>query len=228
MRRTYISPEFKNNKVYGTYNMFEESNFFCGKMLEIEDFVYIENQDLIYYQKSTGEQLDIIIESSLQSYVYSSPTSKKDNHKLKLDETQPAYQKNNNTRWILEVNLKEIFYNYIYSILKKYRTFEGLRNEMTTENDVNVAIKKYITNNILPRYKFNKIDLLVESQSLRDQDILRYKNNWKPSLTSSNLLSKIQTETAFDDSIIKVTFNQERSSEDYCINYFFNLLYEKI
>jgi hypothetical protein len=50
MRRSYISPEFDHNDVYGTFNMIEESNFFGSKMLEIEDSIYIDVQNLIYYQ----------------------------------------------------------------------------------------------------------------------------------------------------------------------------------
>jgi hypothetical protein len=228
MRRTYISPEFNNNKIYGTYNMVEESNFFCGKMLEIEDYISIENQDIIYYQKNTGEQLNVVIESSLQPYFYSSSNVKKENHTLVIDETQNSFQKDNNTRWILEVNLRDIFYDYIFSTLKKYRTFEGLRSEMTSENDVNVSIRKYIDNNVLSRYRFKKIDLLVEYQDIREQNILRYRNNWKNSLTTNNIVSKTQTETSFDESTIKVIFSQDRSSKEFTMNYFFNLLYEKI
>ena len=51
MRRNYISPEFINSSIYGTYNMVEESNFFSAKMLYIEDSIYISNQNIIYYHK---------------------------------------------------------------------------------------------------------------------------------------------------------------------------------
>lgn len=228
MRRTYITPEFKNNNIYGSYNMYEESNFFSAKMLEVEDFISIDNQELIYYQKQTGEQLDYAIESSLQPYVFSSSTNKLQNHTLVLDESQNSFQKNGNTRWILKVNLKEIFYSYLFATLKKYRTFEGLKSNMVSEGDINVSIRKYIDYNVLNRYKFSSIELFVEYKDLRDQDILRYKNYWKSDLKQENILSKIQTETAFDDSEIKVIFSQEKSSQEYCFNYFFNLLYEKI
>jgi hypothetical protein len=228
MRRTYISPEYSNNKIYGTFNMFEESNFFGAKMLEIEDIINIANEDVIYYQKITGEQLDFVVESSQTSYVYSSAVSKKNNHKLIFDESQPVNQKNNNTRWILEINLKTIFYDYIFSTLKKYRTFEGIRNEMTAETDINVAIRKYMENNVLNRYRFQQVQLLIEYQDLRDQNVLRYKNIWKPSLTEANVFYKTQTETASDESSIRLIFNQEKNSEEYCFNYFFNLIYEKI
>lgn len=228
MRRTYISPEFINNKVYGTYNMYEESNFFSSKMLEIEDTINIANEDIIYYQKITGEQLDVVIESSQNPFLFSSANSKLDNHTLILDPSQNDFQRNNNTRWILEVDLNTIFYDYIFSTIKKYRTFEGVKKEMTIESDVSAAIRKYMENNVLNRYKFQSINLLIEYKDLRDQNILRYKNVWKPTLTEANTFTKKQTETASDDSKIKVIFNQEKSSQEYCFNYFFNLLYQKI
>jgi hypothetical protein len=228
MRRTYISPEFINNKVYGTYNMYEESNFFSAKMLEIEDNINISNEDIIYYQKLSGEQLDIIVESSQTSFLFSASNEKLDNHTIILDPTQPAYQKNNNTRWILEVDLSTIFHNYIFATLKKYRTFEGIKKEMTLEGDVNSAIRKYIEYNVINRYKFQSINLFIEYKDLRDQNILRYKNVWKPTLTEANIFTKKQTETASDDSKVKVFFNQEKSSQEYCFNYFFNILYQKV
>jgi len=61
MRRDYISPEYKSVRVYGTFNMLEESNFFGSKMLEIEDSIIISNQEIIYYQNENGEQIDYSI-----------------------------------------------------------------------------------------------------------------------------------------------------------------------
>ena len=92
MRRNYISPEFLNNKIYGTYNMIEESNFFGSKMMDIEDMITIDTQDIIYYQKSNGEQIDFAIESSIQANSYSSSVSKQNNHTLVIDSSQPKYQ----------------------------------------------------------------------------------------------------------------------------------------
>jgi hypothetical protein len=57
MRRNYISPEFVNSKIYGSFNSYEESNFFGSKMLEIEDLVDIIDQNIIYYQNSKNEQI---------------------------------------------------------------------------------------------------------------------------------------------------------------------------
>jgi len=228
MRRTYISPEYINNKVYGTYNMVEESNFFSAKMLEIEDFIDISNQDLIYYQKLTNEQLDLSVESSLTSIVYSSTTNKLNNHTLTLDKSQATYQLNKNTRWILEINLNQIFSDFIFASLKKYRTFEGLKNNMTLEKDVNISIRKYIDKNIRNRYKLSKFDLFIKYKDLRNQDILKWKNSWNSQLTTESKQNKIQTETASDESKIKITFEQDKPSETYNYDYFFNISFEKI
>ena len=83
MRRSYISPEYQNRAVYGTLNMVEESTFFGAKMLEVEDSISIDNQDIIYYQRSNGEQLDISTETSLDSYIYSPGSSTGDKFKQK-------------------------------------------------------------------------------------------------------------------------------------------------
>lgn len=229
MRRSYISPEYQTKAVYGTLNMLEESTFFGAKMLEIEDSISIDTLDIIYYQNQNGEQLDFSIESSLASIVYSSSLDKQNNHTLVLDPAQPKYQLDNNTRWILTIDLETIITNYLFSTLKKYRTFEGIKSDMNIYSNVDTAIKSYINYNILSRYKFKGIQLYVNYIDLRNQNVLRYKNEWsKNIINNSNLLTKLQTETEFDQSSIKVTFNQEKPSSTYRFDYFFNILFEKI
>ena len=229
MRRSYISPEYQHKRVYGTFNMVEESNFFSSKMLEIEDSISIDVQDIIYYQNLKGEQLDYAIESSLQSYIYSSVTDKKENHTLILDEKQQIYQKDKNTKWILTIDLEKILKNYLFSIMKKHRSFEGIRTDMTLNDDVNISLKSYIVNNVYNRYKLKNIDLYVSYNSLRNQNVLRYKNRWEyKSISNNNKMTKLQTETSIDGSIIKLNFTQDRSSQDYNFDYFFNLTFDKL
>jgi hypothetical protein len=229
MRRSYISPEYQHKRVYGTFNMVEESNFFSSKMLEIEDSISIDVQDIIYYQNLKGEQLDYAIESSLQSYIYSSITDKKENHTLILDEKQQIYQKDKNTKWILTIDLEKILKNYLFSIMKKHRSFEGIRTDMTLNDDVNISLKSYIVNNVYNRYKLKNIDLYISYNSLRNQNVLRYKNRWEyKSISNNNKMTKLQTETSIDGSIIKLNFVQDRSSQDYNFDYFFNLTFDKL
>ena len=224
MRRDYISPEYKSVRVYGTFNMVEESNFFGSKMLEIEDSIIISNQEIIYYQNANGEQIDFSIESSLQSYNYSSITDKEQNHTLVIDDSQPLYQKTENTRWILTIDLGKIIKNYLFANLKKYRTFEGIKKDMTIYDDVNVAIRNYIDFNVYDRYKVETIDLYVSYKSLRNQNILRLKNTWNKNITDvENKLTKVQSEYSTNNSIVKLTFNQEQPSKDFSYDYFFNV-----
>jgi len=229
MRRNYISPEFEYKEVFGTFNMVEESNFFGAKMLEIEDSVLINNQNIIYYQMPNGEQLDLSVENTLQSYVYSASIDKEKNQILTIDPSQTEYTKENLTNWYLDINLREILANYIFSELKRYRTFEGIRTNMNTYNDVNTAIKSYINYNVIDRYKLSRIDLYLSYKDLRSQSLLRYKNSWNPNIVSpSNKLTKFQSEMSLDGSYTRLIFNQQNPSTAYSYEYFFNLYFEKL
>jgi hypothetical protein len=209
--------------------MVEESNFFGSKMLEIEDSINVTNQNIIYYQKSNGEQLDFSVESSLPSYIYSASSDKYQNHTLVIDGSQLDTQKQSNTRWIIQIDLKTILSDYLFTSLKRYRTFEGLKTSMTKTNDINSSINEYINQNVLNRYKYDKINLYIQYKDLRQQSVLRYQNVWNENIVNdSNKFSKIQTELSFDDSQLKVTFVQDKSSDQYSFEYYFNILFVKI
>lgn len=229
MRRTYISPEYSHMKVYGTFNMREESNFFSGKMLDIEDSISISTTDITYYQNKKGEQLDFSIESSSTPVFYSPVQDKKNNHKLVLDETQTEFQKTTNTKWVLTIDLKSTLINFLFATMKKYRSFESIRNDMTQENDVNVALKKYIEFNVYDRYKLESFDFFLNYKELRNQTLYRYKNNWSHDVANSKYkFTKIQTETAIDGSEIRLYFTQEKPSAMWVYDYFFNLNFVKV
>ena len=229
MRRTYISSEYSNTKTNGTFNMLEESNYFGSKMLEIEDSIYIENQNIIYYQQISGEQINLSSETSIDSPVYSASSDKNVNHSLNIDQTQTDYQKENSTKWIMDIKLNDVLSNFLFANLKRYRTFEGMKTSLTRTNDVNTTIREYIDKNVSNRYKFNKIDFYIKYKDLRSQNVLRFKNTWNSTIgIDSNKFQKIQTETAFDGSNIKLLFNQEQPSTQYSFEYYFNILFEKI
>ena len=229
MRRTYISSEYSNTKTYGTFNMVEESNYFGSKMLEIEDSIYIENQNIIYYQRPSGEQINLSAETSIDSPVYSASSDKEKNHSLKIDESQTNYQKENSTKWIMDIKINDVLSNFLFANLKRYRTFEGMKTSLTRTNDVNTTIREYINKNVSNRYKLSKIDLYIKYKDLRSQNVLRFKNTWNSTIgIDSNKFQKIQTETAFDGSNIKLLFNQEQPSTQYSFEYYFNILFEKI
>lgn len=225
-----MSPEFEHKEVYGTYNMVEESNFFGAKMLEIEDSIYVANQNIIYYQMPNGEQLDLSVENSLQSYVYSASLDKQANQILAIDPAQTQYTKENLTTWTLDLNLKGMLANYIFAELKRWRTFEGIRTNMNAYNDVNTALKNYINFNVIDRYKLSRIDLYLSYKDLRSQSLLRYKNSWNPeiAMNPANKTTKFQSDMSVDGGYTKITFNQQQPSSAYSYEYFFNLYFEKL
>ena len=228
MRRNYISPEFESSEAYGTYNMVEESNFFGAKMLEIEDGIYVYDQNIIYNQKIGGEQLDFSVESSLPSVIYSAASDKNQNHRLYLNESQTEYQKENGTIWNLDINIGAILSSYIFAELKRWRTFEGLRKEMTSYNDVNIAIRKYIEFSVINRYKTSRIDLFIRYKDIRGQSLLKYSNKWNPdSVTEQNRMTKFQSEDSIDGMYSKLMFPQQNPGSTYVFDYFFNILFEK-
>lgn len=231
MRRSYISPEFEYNRVFGTLNMKEESSFFGSKMLEIEDSLELHNQGIVYFQNLLKEQLDLDVEKTSNPIIYLVSDDKKANHTLVLDDSQNDFQKNGLTKYIITIDLKAILENYLFAILKQYRTFEGVRNSMCSTKDVNFSIRNYITKNVVDRYKFDKIELYIRYQGLREQNLRRYNNVWVSDESISvkeYLNSKIQTDTEFDFSSIRVLFNQEKSSQEYNFEYYFKLFWVKL
>lgn len=243
MRRTYISPEFDYARVYGTLNMKEESSVFGSKMLEIEDSILINNQSLVYFQAQNKEQLDLTIESSLPPISYSAGEDKLANHTLVIDPSQGVTQKDTTTRYILTIDLKTILTNYVFGTLKRYRTFEGVKNGMTIFNDVDFAMKDYIVKNVLDRYKLSRVDLYLKYVDITNQSVLRYDNVWAGSTSaktnrsaslpadvakSEYQLKSFQSQTEYDYSSTIITFTQQQKSSQYCFDYFFNLFYEKI
>jgi hypothetical protein len=231
MRRSYISPEFEYNRVFGTLNMKEESSFFGSKMLEIEDSLELHNQGIVYFQNLLNEQLDLDVEKTSNPIIYLVSDDKKANHTLVLDDSQNDFQKNGLTKYIITIDLKAILENYLFAILKQYRTFEGVRNSMCSTKDVNFSIRNYIAKNVVDRYKFDRIELYARYQDLRDQNLRRYSNVWVSDESISvkeYLNSKIQTDTEFDFSSIRVLFNQEKSSQEYNFEYYFKLFWVKL
>ena len=232
MRRTYISPEFDYKKVFGTFNMKEESSFFGSKMLEIEDSLQLQDQSIVYYQNPKGDQIDLDIEKLSPPIVYSVSEDLKANHALVLDDSQSDFLRNTTTRYILTINLETILENFLFATLKQYRTFDGVKSSMCYSGDINFSLKQYVIKNVVDRYKFDRVELYLNYVDLRDQNIRRYNNTWaiNPSAISieSNKLKNVQTETEYDFSSIRLTFNQQKSSQLFSFEYYFKLFWEKL
>jgi hypothetical protein len=229
MRRTYISPEFDYKPIFGTMNMLEQSSFFGSKMLEIEDKIDIKNENIIFYQLNTKEQLDFDAERNLPQIIYDAVNDKGINHVLFIDESQTQTDMNNNTKWIADIEIQKILRNYLFATMKKYRTFEGVRNNMTISNNVDSALYEYIDRNVLSRYKFTKVEMFIKYIDILTVGGLRYKNIYDAGIEgSTSLFTKIQTETDANDLDIRIKFYQEKPSSQYSFKYYYNIYFEKL
>jgi hypothetical protein len=226
MRRTYISPEFNETPVNGTFNAQEQSNFFSSALIKIQNELSIDNIDIVWYESITGEQLQLLVEATGDPIFYSPSDDKLKNHKLYKDQNQSNSQKNSNTKWIIEVSAIEILKNYLFSTLKKSRTIEGLRNSATIYNDVDLFLKEYIEKNILDKYAFSQTVLYFrEKEIIRDQT-LKSENNWNTSIREqSNILKNV--ETVIDREKLFIIFNQ-RDINKYSFDYYYDLKFKRI
>ena len=226
MRTTNISPEFLYNNVNGTLSMKEKKSFLGSKLIKFDDNIKIKSENIIYYQNLSNEQLNFDIEKILSPNIYDTIFDKLSNSSIMMDNSQSNEQQNNNTRWILSINLKSLLVNYLFSVLKKYRTFELVKNNMVISNDVNAAIREYITNNLLSRYQFDYIELFISYNDLLNCG-LKYNNTWDQKIEmKSNLVNSY--EKNINSSNIDIIFSQTKSSSLFSFNYYYNLYFVKI
>ncbi len=226
MRTHNISPEFTYNSVNGTLSMLEKKSFYGSKVIKIENNLNIDGTNIIYYQTSTNEQLNINIESILDPIIYDVVKDKLSNSILLIDDSQTMEQKNNTTKWILKINTTTLLSNYLFATLKKYRTFEGVQNNTVISNDVNSAIREYIKNNLLSRYQLDKVDLFISYNDLSKSG-LRFQNTWDQKTELSTNLIKTFSKN-IDSELLEIIFSQTKPGNSYSFNYYYNIYYTKI
>ncbi len=227
MRTTHISPEFIYQEANGTLSMLEKKSFLGSKLIKFADSISILNQNIIYYENTDNEQLNINSEILLPPIIYNT-INDKGNYTPTLNNTQPTSQLNNNTSWILFIDLKSLVINYLFATLKSYRTFEGIQNNMTKSNSINSAIDDYIIQNLLSRYQFDHIDLFINYNNLNNNG-LRFQNNFDSTIENNINLTKAYTsKTDLVNLNITLTFNQTQPSTLYSFNYYYNVYFIKI
>ena len=222
MRRTYISPEYTNFNIVGTFSDEQLNNFFSSNILNLEDIVDINDNDIVWYQTNSNEQYDISIESSYSPYIYSLSDDKNNNSKLIKENKLNS----KNIIWKININSKEILSNYLFAVLKKERTFEGVKNSMTISNNVDNYIRSYIKKNIINKYKYVNIEFFIEYKSIGVSNNNIHKNNWDNRINRGFLFNDYKT-ILKNNIDIELLFNQKDANK-YSFNYFYNIKFKKI
>jgi len=228
MRKKGIAPEYNYIPIPGSFNMMEKRSFMGSKMMDIEDSIHLDNRDIVYYQQSSGEQINLNQELTTDPSIYSTTVDKNVNHKIDFDPSQSDLDKNNKTKWIIEVNLRKCLRNYIYAQIKNNRTFEGILNTNTIYKSVNESIYKYIDNNIINRYELNDIEFFLNYIDLTNNNIKRFKTNYNPNIENKdNRFKSIRTVFSNDRSFVRILFTQQQDSKNSTFDYYFNIIFNK-
>jgi hypothetical protein len=219
MKKTYLSSDNGVKVINGVNNIKENSNYFSSTLINIPDYISIDNEDFIWYEDFNGEQIYIDQESN--PIYYSSSNDKLNNHILYLNENQSQDQLNRNTIWNIEINSKQLLFNYIYSKLKQNRTFDKLEQDKL-EINYNSFIDKFINNNLLNKFTFDRLDLYLNNIDIKNG--IKHNNIWNNNV--KNVYNNY-TILSNDGNILKIQFNQEDSSS-YFFEYYYNIKFRRI
>lgn len=222
MRKKYIVPEYKYVPSNGTFQMVEQSNFFCSKMLYMDNDIIINSNDLIYFQNNKGEQINENTEYGLSPITYNVFNNKNENHTFKKD----LYNNSLSTTWILNLNIRNIFINHIFALFKYNRTFEGFINTMSSHNSVDISIREYINSNVFDKYQLKDFKLYVLYNNIQEQSGLVNENIFSKDAINGILVENIETKIV--DNNLNVIFNQINNVDMYNFKYYFDLTFTKI
>lgn len=253
MKEDLILKRFKKELVNGTFNLLEEETFFGSKIMELEDEIIIDDKSVQYFQyffnapvgDTTGQTL-----AKNNGYQYSQLNKlvetfnlldvvdlKYDNHTISKA-TQTSRDEKYNTKWVIDVNIRNILKEYIFAKIKERRTFKSISYDKFLSRDINNSIYEYIELNLLDRYSFNYIDFYVRYVDIKHNTI------WSDLTLKQfdpQFRSDIELPEYIDQSVnveianfivpianLKINYFQTKPSTDYKFDYYFNIYFKKI
>lgn len=244
MKSNLILKKFSVNSVPGTMNQTELRTFFGGKIIYTEDEIYI-NDDAIKFSQIVNNTIN-----GNNGYQYYDITTIPDDWEITFNEnlsdlkqnnqvisqySQTQSDKNNNTRWLININGAQILKDYLFFKIKEQRVFKIIRQNDIYSNDINNAIYEYINQNIFNRYKLDSIQFYVNYYSITDQTIynnivLQYNPIFNPDVyQTANLTNiSIQNYDPYNFNSVSILYNQSKPSNQYNFNYYFDINFAKI
>jgi hypothetical protein len=256
MRKSFLTKEYSIEGIAGTFNMKEQRAFFSSKILEIEDVMYIGNNNINWTEsqdKTQGIRLEDVNGS------FNTFQVKKDSHTLRISPQQTDQEKREFTKWEMNFNVRDMITKYLFSQLKANRTFAGIDNSKTLNLSVDSAINQYIIDNVYPRIKFYNIVLYIqyyrigEPQGFLDANnnpviALQYDIQFRENLISppsmggetteqytkrvndfknSITVKNFQLTTDPNENVASVIYKQTKSSLNYKFDYYFDVIWKK-
>ena len=244
MKSNLILKKFSVNSVPGTMNQTELRTFFGGKIIYTEDKISI-NDDAIKFSQivndttngNNGYQYYDIntIPDGWEVNYNENLSDLKENNQIISPYSQTESDKNNNTRWQININGSQILKDYLFFKIKEQRVFKIIRQDDIYSNDINNAIYEYINSNIFSRYRLDTIQFYVNYYSIADQTIynniiLQYNPKFNPDVYKPENLTNISVQgyDPYNFNNITLLYNQNKTSNQYNFEYYFDLNFTKI
>lgn len=238
MKSDLIITRFKTEPIIGTKETNDTKTFFGSKMVDIEDYVIIDNSTIQYSElfktgttDNNGYQYYQDIDQLESIYLVSLTDLKGSNHNINLV-SQSSIDLKNNTQWTMTIDWKKILSEYIFYKLKNRRTFKCVKYTDVLSENINLFIRKYISDNLINRYVFTQLNLYVQyieidgSNQYMDPNLL-----FDPIYTidvkkDENLITNANS--IVSDSTLIVNYKQTKPSEKMKFNYYFDLIFTKL
>lgn len=142
----------------------------------------------------------------------------------------------NNTRWILDVDVKSILTEYLFARVKESRAFMCIRPEDTLRRSVNTFVREYIDTNLVGRFGLKEVTLYVRYKNIVGGSVssttLRYNPLFdRTVLTTGDRVSNVNVVDRRDgpsvDSV-RILYSQTKKSTVYTFDYYFNLSFYRV
>jgi len=221
----------------GTKNMNTVRSFFGTKLIDIEDNITINNISLKYTDYSGYQNYDEKVLGTYETEKTIDLTKlKTDNHTIIL-QTQDMFNIENNTKWTIEIDVREILKEYLFGKLKEARTFRSIKTENTLNSDINDSIYMFIENNIMDRYETDRVELYIKydtllSHDVFNKDLLQFTPTFKETVYKSEYIIKdfslIKTDQFENLTPIKLSYSQTKKSSEFKFDYYFDIKFKKI
>ena len=140
MRKSFMTKEYSREFIKGTMNMKEQKSFFTSIMLEIEDIINISDTQLSWTESDNGTQK---LKSETITQTYNAITHKFNNHSISLAPNQSDNDVKFYTSWLLNIKIKDILKEYVYSYLKYNRVFEYVNPDYTYNKNMITKLLNY-------------------------------------------------------------------------------------
>lgn len=238
MKNDLIITRFKTENTHGTRTHHEMRTFFGSKMMEIEDYITVDDSTIQYSEmynvsnpNNNGYQYYEDVDLLEKIYLVNLFNVKLEHHSINLL-PQSDIDMENNTNWLLTINYEDILMDYIFYKIKESRTFKSIKYTDVLSENINNYIRNYIRTNILNRYEIDKIDLYVKYISLSDGDI-----NINPLIQFNPLFDKnvkdekhlVKNVNSLNDGrTLNINYKQIKKSSEYKFDYYFDINFIKI